>query len=149
MTLPPDLQARLGFLMRVVQREARHLTATADRLFNVPFTPERAESLTANPDVSERVDAFVSRYGRLQNTLGNKLLRALLTALGEKVRARIDNLDRAERLGLIPSADEWMEMRRLRKQMIHEYVEDPLVLAKRPRSRMSLCPSFDPSGLQD
>jgi len=57
------------------------------------------------------------------------LLRLPLTALGEKTGAAIDNLDRAERLGLIPSTDQWMEMRRLRNQMVHEYVEDPLVLA--------------------
>ena len=40
----------------------------------------------------------------------------------------IDNLDRAERLGIIASADEWMTMHSLRNQMIHEYVENPLVL---------------------
>jgi uncharacterized protein with HEPN domain len=60
--------------------------------------------------------------------LGDKLLRLLLTALGEKPAAVIDNLDRAERLGFLASADEWMAMRELRNQMIHEYVEDPVVL---------------------
>jgi len=37
-------------------------------------------------------------------------------------------LDRAERLGLLKSADEWMAIRNLRNQMVHEYVEDPVVL---------------------
>ncbi len=32
------------------------------------------------------------------------------------------------RLNLIKSASEWMIMRNLRNQMIHEYVEDPVVL---------------------
>lgn len=41
----------------------------------------------------------------------------------------IDNLDKAERLGLINSADEWLAMRKLRNQMVHEYVEDPEILA--------------------
>jgi uncharacterized protein with HEPN domain len=40
----------------------------------------------------------------------------------------IDNLDRAERLGLLTSADEWLVMRNLRNQMVHEYVEDVVVL---------------------
>ena len=40
-----------------------------------------------------------------------------------------DNLDRAERLGLIPSADLWLGLRRLRNQMVHEYIEDPSVLS--------------------
>jgi hypothetical protein len=42
---------------------------------------------------------------------------------------RIDNLDLAERLGLLKCADEWMTMRSLGKQMVHAYVEDPVVLA--------------------
>jgi hypothetical protein len=129
MTLQPGLAERLRFLVRVAAKEARHLTETSERLFDTPFTPERAESLATTPDIAERVDAFVSRFGRLQDTLGDKLLPVLLTALGERPRAHIDNLDRAERLGLIPSTDQWMEMRRLRTQMIHEYVEDPVVLA--------------------
>jgi hypothetical protein len=69
------------------------------------------------------------RIGRLQDTLDDKLLPALLTALGERLGAAIDNLDRAERLGFIPSADDWMTMRKLRNRMIHEYIENPVILA--------------------
>ncbi len=129
MTLPPATTQRLRFLIRVADKEAHHLAGTTDRLFDTPFTPERVESLPTDPDIAERVDAFVSRFDRLQDTLGDKLLPILLTALGERAKAQIDNLDRAERLGLIPSADQWMEMRRLRNRMIREYVEDPVVLA--------------------
>lgn len=84
--------------------------------------------LDANPDLAERVEAFVGRFGRLQDTVGDKLLPLLLNILGEKTSAAIDNLDRAERLELLQSADEWMAMRNLRNQMVHEYVEDPIVL---------------------
>ena len=41
----------------------------------------------------------------------------------------IDRLGRAERLGLIQSSAQWIDIRQLRNQMIHEYVEDPRVLA--------------------
>lgn len=129
MTLAPAAIERLRFLARVAHKEARHLALTTERLFTSPFTPERVAELEQAPDLAERVDAFVSRFGRLQDTLGDKLLPVLLTALGEKPGAVIDNLDRAERLGLIPSAEQWMEMRKLRNQMVHDYVEDPLVLA--------------------
>lgn len=129
MTLPPATALRLRFLARVVAKEARHLNTTTERLFAVPFTPQRVADLEHEPDLAERVDAFVSRFGRLQDTLGDKLLPVLLGALGEKTAAVIDNLDRAERLGLIPAAEQWMEMRKLRNQMVHDYVEDPLVLA--------------------
>lgn len=129
MTINPKIALRLQFLMRVVRKECSHLATTDRRLFGDAFTPERAGHLETDPDLAERVEAFVSRFGRLQDTLGDKLLPVLLAALGETPAAAIDNLDRAERLGLIASADEWMAMRRLRNQMVHEYVEDLTVLA--------------------
>ncbi|WP_018716289.1 hypothetical protein [Arhodomonas aquaeolei] len=52
------------------------------------------------------MEAFVSRFAHLQDTLGDKLLPAYLAALGERKGALLDNLDRAERLELVPSADE-------------------------------------------
>ena len=71
----------------------------------------------------------MGRFARLQDTVGDKLLPVLLTALGDVPAEAIDNLDRAERLGFIVSADEWMTLRKLRNQMVHEYVEDLTVLA--------------------
>lgn len=121
MNLEPKLAERMAFLMRVVRKECRHLGGTDRRLFSEPFTEARAASLETDPDLAERVEAFVSRFGRLQDTLGDKLLPVLLQALGEKPKAVIDNLDRAERLGLIESADQWMTLRKLRNQMVHEY----------------------------
>lgn len=131
MTLAPKNQnlARLQFLARVVAKECSHLETTDRRLFAEPFTPDRAQRLADDPDLAERVEAFVGRFGRLQDTLADKLLPMLLAALGEKPGAQLDNLDRAERLALIESADQWLSMRQLRNQMVHEYIEDTAILA--------------------
>jgi len=128
MTVEPKILLRLQFLARVVRKECRHLATTDQRIFDGLFTLEQASHLENTPDLAERVEAFVGRFGRLQDTLGDKLLPMLLVALGEKPAAVIDNLDRAERMGLIKSSDEWITMRNLRNQMIHEYVEDPVIL---------------------
>jgi hypothetical protein len=128
MTLEPKIALRLQFLTRVVRKECKHLTTTDQRLFGGLFTLEQATRLEEDPDLAERVEAFVGRFGRLQDTVGDKLLPSLLAALGEKPSAAIDNLDQAERLGLLKSADEWMTIRNLGNQMVHEYVEDPVVL---------------------
>jgi len=93
------------------------------------FTTERARLLETDAEMAERVEAFVGRFGRLQDTLGDKLLPLLLAALGETPAATIDNLDKAERLHLVDSVDDWLAMRKLRNQMVHEYVEDPEILA--------------------
>ncbi len=122
-------QARLSFLLETVALEAAHLKLTDERLFKRPFDIERAQALSTNVDDAERVDAFVARFGRLQDTLGDKLLPTLLRALAEPVGPAIDNLDRAEKLGLLSSADEWVAARKLRNRMVHEYVRDAAELA--------------------
>jgi hypothetical protein len=63
-------------------------------LFQIPFDSGRAAALKVNIDEAERTDAFVARFGRLQDTLADKLLPALLAWLAEPVGAAIDNLDR-------------------------------------------------------
>jgi hypothetical protein len=127
MNVDPAIARRLQFLVRVVGKECKHLVTTDNRLFGREFSLQQAARLEEDLDLAERVEAFVGRFGRLQDTLGDKLLPLLLSALGEKPSAVIDNLDRAERLGIVKSADEWMAMRNPRNQMIHEYVEDPVV----------------------
>lgn len=142
MTMEPKLAMRLQFLARVVRKECQHLATTDLRLFGVLFTLEQVMQLEENADLAERVEAFVGRFGRLQDTVGDKLLPLLLAALGEKTSAAIDNLDRAERLGLLNSADEWIVMRNLRNQMVHEYVEDPVVLTSALQTGHAFVPAL-------
>lgn len=142
MTLEPGIALRLKFLARVVRKECQHLGTTDQRLFGKSFTLEQAARLETDLDLAEQVEAFVGRFGRLQDTVGDKLLPLLLDALGERTSAVIDNLDRAERLGLIKSADEWITIRNLRNQMVHEYVEDPVVLISALQTGHTFVPSL-------
>jgi hypothetical protein len=125
----PPPGERLRFLAEVVRAEASLLETTNSRLFARAMTANRAASLRSDADLAERVDAFVARFGRLQDTIADKLLPAVLAWLAEPVGPAIDNLSRAERLGWIESADQWLECRQLRNFMIHEYVRDSDVLA--------------------
>jgi len=137
-----SLQERLAFLVRVVERVSLNLLNTDSRLFLDFFTVQDLQKIELDPILAERLDAFVSRFGRLQDTVGDKLLPALLISMAEKPGAAIDNLDRAEKLGFIESADAWMEMRRLRNQMVHEYIEDLAILASALRSGHAFVPSL-------
>ncbi|MCX8520013.1 MAG: hypothetical protein ORN28_00590, partial [Rhodoferax sp.] len=123
-------------------RQSENLLGTDGRLFTNLFPMEEARRIASDPDplLAERLEAFVSRFGRLQDIVGDKLLPALLSALAEPIGAAIDNLDRAEKLGLIESADGWMEMRRLRNQMVPTYIEDLAVLSSALRSAHAFVP---------
>lgn len=124
-----NLSERLRFLKRVVEREIHHLTYSSGNVFALPFTTELAAELGENEALAEKVEAYTSRFCRLQDTTGDKLLPLWLRALGEKTGAVADNLDRAEKLDVLDSADKWLEIRQIRNQMIHEYIESPQVLA--------------------
>lgn len=129
MTLDAGLKERLKFLVRVVEKEKFHLSFSANKLFSKEFTEEVAANLDQTPELAETLEAFVGRFCRLQDTVGDKLLLAWLKAVQEKPSTFIDNLDRAEKLNILPSADRWIQLRLNRNKMIHEYIEDAVELA--------------------
>ena len=131
MSLSPDAVERLAFLARVVKREVALLQETCGLLFGsdaIADAPWRLPVGHLPMLFAERLDAFVARFARLQDTVGDKLLPALLVTVAEPVGAAIDNLNRAERFGWLGSVELWRSVRALRNQMIHEYVEDRRVL---------------------
>ena len=140
MSIDSQTKLRLQFLSRVVKKECYHLKRTTERLFEVEFSIEKAKLLDSDDDLSEQVEAFSSRFARLQDTLGDKLLPQLLMALGEKYSTAVNNFDKAERLGWIPSSDKWQMARQLRNQMVHEYIEDLQILTSAIKSAQNFVP---------
>ena len=133
---------RLKFLSRVVEKESHHLAVSLSRVFKEPFTVERAKTAYSDEDFSESLEAFTSRFARLQDTLGDKLIPHLLNAMGEKPASVIDNLDKAERFGWITSADEWLAIRDLRNQMVHEFIEDLVKLTSAIQTAQTFVPTL-------
>lgn len=128
MNLLPESQERLRFLIRVVEREIKHLEYADNQVFGGLLTYEAVENLDKTPELAMKVEAFVSRFCRLQDTLGDKLLPTLLRALGEPDRALLINLEKAEKYGWLASSEQWVALRQLRNLMIHEYIEDAQTL---------------------
>jgi hypothetical protein len=126
--LPKGDRERLAGLLKTAKAELLHLQQTDVRLFSHPFNSQELISRLQDIDFSERVDAFVARFGRLQDLLGDKFLPAWLKAMEEGAGAVLENLDRAEKLGLLSSADDWLAVRKLRNLMVHEYIDHPETL---------------------
>ena len=91
MNAPGNLE-RLRFLVKIVQRESLHLHATDERLFASPLTPERLQSMESDHAKAEQLDAFVARFARLQDTVGDKFVPTLLQALQEPIKPLRDGL---------------------------------------------------------
>ncbi len=120
---------KLVHLAETVLAESALLRITDGRLFALPMDTQRATTLRQDIELGEHVDAFVARFGRLQDTVGDKLLPGVLAWLAELVGPAIDNLARAERLGWIESATSWLACRQLRNFTIHEHLRNMSVLA--------------------
>ncbi len=85
------------------------LTTTA-RLFQHPIDAAWIGTLGHDIESAERLDAFVARFGRRQDTLGDKLVPELRRQLLETPGAALDNLNRMEKLGLLSSMLDWAEI---------------------------------------
>lgn len=118
-------RARFLATLDIVHREGRQLAYSWHRLFDAPLDAGWARDLADKPELAERLEAFVSRFGRMQDTLGEKLLPRWLQALAETPGSLIETLNRAERLGVLESTERWLEARKLRNRLVHEYMTDP------------------------
>jgi len=89
--------------LEIVAREGKHLTYSWNSLFSQMIDAEWVHNLEQDPACAERLEAFVSRFGRMQDTMADKLLPRWLLALAEVPGSQIETLNRAERLGVLTS----------------------------------------------
>lgn len=115
---------RLEHLLVVVGKEVKYLKQTTQRLSVEAIDTNWVAQLDEKPELAERIDAFLVRFGRLQNDLGDKLVPEFLRQMLETPKTAIDNLNRMEKLGLLTSVLDWIEARNLRTRLVHEYVDD-------------------------
>ena len=107
------------------KRHLRYLGAAAARI-SWPLTADRMAA--PDDELVAALDQFAFRFARLQDTLGQKLFRAVLVgALREPCEDSSiqDVLDRMERLRLLLSADRWEEIRAARNSLAHDYPDMP------------------------
>lgn len=124
-----DYLAEHGDLARIAlelaERESGHLRYTWRTLYQEPIDRTWVESLAKREDLAEKIDAFVGRFGRLQDHIGEKLLPAFARLLGGQPRSLLDTLAYAERMGWVKSAEEFIGTRKLRNLLVHEYMTEP------------------------
>lgn len=105
-------------------KEAEHLRYSQTTLFSLPIDLAWVQSLGQRPELAEKVEAFVSRFGRLQDHLGEKLLPRMAALVGENSKTLLDALAVAEKTDLLDSADTFIAARKLRNALVHEYMHD-------------------------
>ena len=85
------------------------------------------DGVELNDDQVRTLDQLLFRFGKLQDAIGSRLLPATLQLVEEwqEHEPFLDKLNRAEKLGMLPSARQWQMLRELRNQTAHEYPDQP------------------------
>lgn len=117
---------RLLSLFEITHKEATHLLYSWHQLFSHrQADADWVRGLDARPDEAVVLEAFVSRYARLQDNIAGKLIPVWLETLSERPASQLENLNKAEKLGVINSVEDWLSARQVRNNLVHEYVVNP------------------------
>lgn len=87
----------------------------------IPLT--RDNYYTLSDEMISFLDQYIFRFSKLQDIMGNRLFPLTLEVLAEPVadKAFIDILNRLEKLEILDSALEWIQIRKIRNDIAHEY----------------------------
>lgn len=118
--------------LKVAERMHHHLQRSWEAIQeDLPMDSSRVSAL--DDDAIDRIDLFLSRFGKLQDFMAGKLFRALSRASLEDTDqdvSLLDTLNRMEKFGVLQTVDDWLEVRLLRNAFAHEYLTDSQAIAE-------------------
>ncbi|WP_280550588.1 MULTISPECIES: hypothetical protein [unclassified Halomonas] len=130
MTTTP--RAILEEQLKVAERMHHHLQRSWEAIQD-DLPMEAAQVSELDDDAIDRMDLFLSRFGKLQDFMAGKLFRALSRASLEDTDqdvSLLDTLNRMEKFGVLHTIDDWLEVRLLRNAFAHEYLTDSQAIAE-------------------
>lgn len=126
-------------ILKICQLHADRLTWSIAYLSK--HFPLSASTLDCFDDTELAVlDQFSTRFSKLQDFMGAKLFPAVLELTKEpgSLNAFLDKLYRLEKIGALPSAEQWLKLREIRNAFSHDYPEDAELQAETLNKAMIL-----------
>ncbi len=117
-TDPKELQILLLTHWDVLQRSLKSLQQSRDK------THQLLQQSEFSFEELESIDSLTSKFSRTSDIYLQKVLRSIWMLLREDTVPLIDLLNRAEKLMIIVSAEELLQMRDIRNQIAHEYLPE-------------------------
>jgi uncharacterized protein with HEPN domain len=74
----------------------------------------------------ESFEALASRFARTSDILTQKVLKTMFIFLQENIKTVLDTANFLEKLEVIENADDLLNIREIRNQIAHEYVESDI-----------------------
>ena len=77
-------------------------------------------------EASSYLDQYLYRFSKLQDSIGQKLFKAVLDYKKEEIsnKSFIDIMNKLEQLEYIQDIEGWFKLRDIRNQLSHEYEDD-------------------------
>ena len=111
-----------GLYYSKIAKSLKYLEYSYNRTLKMPLNPNQM-----NDAELEAWDSFASRFARTSDIFLSKYIKAqVLNDDPAFDGGFVDQLNRAEKLGLIDNVTQWMEIRELRNATVHEYSDQDL-----------------------
>lgn len=96
----------------------------------LPLSTNKFENLTK--DEVQAIDQYLFRFAKLQDTIGDKIFKMLVARYQDNVTSIpfIDVLNMLEKLGYLYSSKEWINLRKIRNEISHQYDDEPEEMSK-------------------
>lgn len=133
---------------------ARNWQLLQNSLHTLNKSVEKAQAIVKQEDYTfeemETFDSLTSKFSRTSDIFLQKIIRTVWDLLHEDKMPLIDILNRAEKLEIIHSAEDMLEIRDIRNQIAHEYipeaiqelVPDVIDLSKILEENINTCQNF-------
>jgi uncharacterized protein YutE (UPF0331/DUF86 family) len=113
--------------LEVLRENIKKVNLSAEWLqksYNQAKTINNGDNYTS--DEFDKLEILASRYARTTDMLVNKVLRSIDTLESEDIGTIIDIMNRAEKRGIVESADLLHTIKDLRNNIVHEYQIDEI-----------------------
>ena len=111
------LLAQMEEHLRSVERSLDALTYSYEKCRGI------GEKEHYDLEEQESYEALTSRFARTSDILTQKVLKTFYIFMQEDIKTNIDGANFLEKQGIISHADDLLNIREIRNQIAHEYVE--------------------------
>lgn len=120
---PPMKKTNLtGLYYTKIVQSLKYLEYSYNRTRQMPLQPSKMSDSEL-----EAWDSFTARFARTSDIFLSKYIKAYISADDPAFEGGfVDQLKRAEKLGLLSDVAMWMEIRELRNATVHEYSDQDL-----------------------
>ena len=112
----------LNEMLQTVNLHLKRASDTYEDIQEITLDLEMFE----NRESVKTIDAFIYRFVKLQDYMGEKLFKEILKRLLEykENMSMLDVLSKLEKLEIIASEDRWLDYREVRNKLTHEYPDN-------------------------